>query len=165
MIKESEKDRQLQREAGAALLDQGAKFKVRWWFGVMIPMQIRPLRPGTIVAMSREATHLTPVSDGENMIAEMLRAGGNLRHIARMAAMAILNRPGRMWLTRPLARLLLSRVEGTAEMLTLMALVYRQMGAEHFFFIMQLTAGMNFLRKKTPTENTAAATPSGAPSP
>ena len=99
------------------------------------------------------------------MIHEMLRTGGNLRVIARMAAVAILNRPGRFWMTGMLSRLLLKRVESTAELFTLMALVYRQMGAEHFFFIMQLTQGMNFLRKRTPTENTAAVTPTGVPSP
>lgn len=165
MTKEMDKDKQLQQEAGAALLDQSAKFKVRWRFGIMIPMGIRPLRPGTIVRLSQESTRLKDVSDSENMIHEMLRTGGNLRVIARMAAVAILNRPGRFWLTGMLSRLLLKRVESMEELFTLMALVYRQMGAEHFFFIMQLTSGMNFLRKRTPTENTAAVTPTGVPSP
>lgn len=158
------KEKQLQREAADALLDQGSKFKVRWIFGIMLPLQIRPLRPGTIVRLSRESTYLTEVNESENMIHEMLRTGGNLRVMAHMAATAIINRPGRFWLVGPLARLLLKRVENTSEIFTLMAMVYKQMGAEHFFFTMQLTAGMNFLRKKTTTVNTAEASPSGVPS-
>jgi hypothetical protein len=56
MQNESSKDKQTQYEAGAVLLDEPIRFKVKWWFGINIPMGIRPLKPGTIVKISQQET-------------------------------------------------------------------------------------------------------------
>jgi hypothetical protein len=166
MQKESEKDKQLQRDAGATLLDEGMKFKVKWIFGIKLPLSIKPLHPATIVKISQQQTMLKDVQEGENLFYEMLKTAGNLNVIAKIAALATLNSRWKIMLfTRVLTSLLLWRVESTKEMFTLMAMVYRQMGAEHFFFIMQLTSGMNFLKRKTTAESTGEVTPSGVQSP
>lgn len=161
---ETAKDKQTQFAAGQTLLNEPVKFKVKWWFGIKLPMGIRPLHPGTIVKISQQETRLKDVNESENMIHEMLVTGANLRVFCRIVALAILNNPVKIALfTGMLTRLLMWRVETTQELFGLTAITYRQMGAEHFFFTMQLTKGMNFLKKKIPTENTVAETHSGEP--
>jgi len=162
MTKESDKTTQYQ--AGSTILDEGVKFKIPFWFGTKLTLNISPLKPGTIVKISQQAAMLEDVNEGEQMVAELMRTGGNLRRFCRIIALAALNAPGRMWLAPWLSRVLMWRVRSTPELFGYTSLVYRQMGAEHFFFIMTLTKGMNFLRKKE-AENTAAAKPSGEPSP
>jgi hypothetical protein len=129
-------------------------------------MGIRPLKPGTIVKISQQETRLTDVSESENMIHEVLKSGNNLKVFCRIIALAILNSPGRIfWLRRALTYFLLWNIPSTKDIFTLSAIVYRQMGAEHFFFTMQLTKGMNFLKKRTPTESNEGAGHSGVQSP
>ena len=164
-MKETDKDKQLQQEAGATLLNEPIKFRIPFWFGTRLTLGIRPLRPGTIVKISQQTARLTDVEESENMIHEMMKAGGNLRVFARILALAILNDPVRIRLfARPLTRVIMWRVPSLAEMFAYVSLVYKQMGAEHFFFIMTLTKGMSFLKRRTKPESTGAAKPSGEPS-
>lgn len=157
-------EKQTQYQAGSTLLDEGIKFKIPFWLGTKLTLNIRPLHPGTIVKISQQAALLESVNEGEQMVAELMRSGGNLRRMCRIIALAALNSPGSMWMAPWLTRVLMWRVRSTVELFGYTSLVYRQMGAEHFFFIMTLTKGMNFLRKRE-AENTAAAKPSGEPSP
>ncbi len=159
---ESLKDKQTIYEAGATLLNEPVRFKIKWWFGIKLPFGIRPLKPGTIVKISQQETRLKPVDESGQMIHELLLAGNNYKVFARIIAVAVLNHPVKIRLfSRWLSYFLLWNIPSTQDMLTLISLVYKQMGAEHFFFIMQLTQGMNFLKKRMKTENTGAEKPSG----
>jgi hypothetical protein len=155
----------IEYQAGATLINDGITFDVQITRGWKKRFTIRPLHPGTIVKMSQQVTMLEPVSESENMIQEMMARGKNIRPISRILAYAVLN--GRFKIAlfgRLLSALLMWRVESMEYMLAYMTLAYRQMGAQHFFFIMALTKGMNFLEKKTTAENTGEAKPSGAAS-
>jgi hypothetical protein len=166
MQKEDSKDKQTQLDAGATLLNEPIRFKIPFIFGIKLSLGIRPLHPGTIVKISQQETRLKDVSESDNMIHELMKSGSNLRVFCRIVAIGILNNPVKISLfTGYLTRLLMWKVESTSELFTLNAIVYRQMGAEHFFFIMQLTKGMNFLKKRTTPESIGEANPSGEPSP
>lgn len=164
-MKETEKDKETQYEAGAAIMGDPIKFKIPFWFGTRLTLGIRPLKPGTIVRISQQTSRLIDVEESENMIHEMMKAGGNLKIFVRILALAILNHPVKIKLfAGVLSRILLWRVPSTSELFAYVNLVYRRMGAEHFFFIMTLTKGMTFLKKRTKTESNAEVKPSGAPS-
>jgi hypothetical protein len=167
MQKETDKDKekQIQYEAGATILGDPIKFKIPFWFGTRLTLGIRPLKPGTIVRISQQTAQLTDVEESENMIHEMMKAGGNLKIFVRILALAILNHPVKIKLfAGVLSRMLLWRVPSTSELFAYISLVYKRMGAEHFFFIMTLTKGMTFLKKRTKAESTGEDKPSGAPS-
>lgn len=164
---ETEKDKKTQYEAGSTILGDGIKFRIPFWFGTKLTLTIRPLHPGTIVKISQQSTKIKDVFEDENMINELMKTGDNLRVFCRIVALGATNNPMKIrlfagWLTR----VLMWRVKSTQELYSYVSLVYRQMGAEHFFFIMTLTKGMNFLKKKTNgQEKTVEVKPSGAPSP
>ena len=164
---ETEKDKKTQYEAGSTLLGDGIKFRIPFWFGTKLTLNIRPLHPGTIVKISQQSTKISDVYEDENMINELMKTGDNLKIFCRIVALGVLNNPVKIrmlagWLTR----VLMWRVTSTQELFSYVSLVYRQMGAEHFFFIMTLTKGMNFLKKKTNGQEKAGEVkPSGAPSP
>ena len=165
MEKETIKDKQLQNEAGATLLDEATRFKIDW-HGIKIPFGIRPLHPATIVKISMQETRLKDVSESENMIHEMLKSGSNMKVFCRIIALAILNNQIKIALfTGIMTRFLMWNIPSTKDIFTLTAIRYRNMGAEHFFFTMQLTKGMNFLKKRTPMESNAEAGHSGVQSP
>lgn len=147
---ETEKDKKTQYEAGSTLLGDGIKFSIPFWLGTKLTLNIRPLHPGTIVRISQQSTKISDVYEDENMINELMKTGDNLKIFCRIVALGVLNNPVKIrmlagWLTR----VLMWRVTSTQELFSYVSLVYRQMGAEHFFFIMTLTKGMNFLKKKT----------------
>ena len=148
-------------QAGATLVDEGITFDVPIFGKRKIRLSVKPLKAGTIVKISQQAGKLTQVEESDNMIQEMLAKGENLKPIARIVAYGVLNSRLKIRLFGAiLANILMWRVESLEFLFAYLSLVYRQMGAQHFFFIMALTKGMNFLKKKSP-ENSEAAKPFG----
>lgn len=152
-----------QYQAGAAIVDEGIKFKVPLFWGLSKTFTIRPLRPGTIVRISQQQTRMIPINDQENMMHELLAKGGNLRNIATIIALAAINRPVvnriRLWLYR---WILLNWTEKTSHLFSYQAIVFRQMDAQFFFLCMASAKKMTFLEPKTATEPSPGAAPSGA---
>ena len=164
-MKEKKQDESMEYQAGATLVNQGITFDVPIIGKIPCRLKIRPIKGGTIIYMSMQATKIKQIEESENMIQEMLSKGENLKPISRILAYAVLNN----WILIPLFGRLLSyfllwKVENMERLLAYMTLAYRQMSAQHFFFIMALTKGMNYLEKKTKQENKEAAKPSGEPS-
>lgn len=153
-------------QAGATLVDEGITFKVPLYFGIKVPLTIRPLRGGTLVRISQEVALMDDIDvENQNMIQELLKNGHQLKRIASVIAHAVINRE---FYKRPLFRfyrwLILNRVENLSYIFSYLSLVYRQIDAEHFFFIMASAKRMNHLAKKTKTENSPEVKPSGVPS-
>ena len=145
-------------EAGSTLVHDGISFPVPFIFGTKLKIKIRPLLPGTIVRESMEVMKLKKAPS--ETIDGLLDAGTNYKIFARMIAIAHINnrKPGTM-LTRLLTWILLWKIKSPADMLAYVAIVYRQMDANRFFFIMVLTKGMNYLETKA--ENTGEEKPFG----
>ena len=140
---------QIPFEAGDILLNQGIRFKVPFFFWLKLPLTIRPLHPGTIIAISQQVLKLKQVDEAENMVVELLKAGENLKTHCKIVAIGALNNPVKIKLfSRFLTWLLQWRVKDNTELLAYVSLVYKQLDAERFFFIMTLTKGMNFLNRK-----------------
>lgn len=161
---DTEKDRKTEYQAGATIIGDGIKFRIPFWFGTRLTLNIRPLHPGTIIRISQQTTRIVDVDEGENMITELMKSGENMRVFCRIVALAALNNRLKIRLfTGMLTSVLMWRVKSLQELFAYSSLVYRQIGAEHFFFIMTLTKGMNFLKKKT-AEKTGEEKPSGGQS-
>jgi len=155
-------ENQIPFESGSVLLDQGIRFKIPFFFWLKLPLTIRPLRPGTITAISQQVLLLEQVEESENMVQELLKTGNNLAIHCRIVAIGAMNGPFMIPLfTRIITWLLKWKIKSTAELLAYVSIVYRQMDAERFFFIMTLTKGMNFLNKKVVPESSGEETPSG----
>jgi hypothetical protein len=164
-MKEKKQDESMEYQAGATLVDEGITFTVPIVDKIQRKFKIRPLKAGTIVKISQQVTKINQLQESDNMIQEMLEKGANLKPISKILAYAVLNNPVKIALFgRLLSHTLLWKVENMERLLANMTLAYRQMGAQHFFFIMALTKGMNFLEKKTIAESSAAVKPSGAQS-
>lgn len=137
-------------QAGATLVDDGIKFPIKGIFGRKKELTIKPLRPGTIIRISKELTKLKPIDDTATMIQETMAKGENLKAIAAVISYAIINREFfKAWKFRYYRWLLLNRCDNLQDLYAYLKLVYRQMSAEHFFFIMALTPAMNYLTKQT----------------
>jgi hypothetical protein len=154
----------LEYQAGAALVDEGIRFDVPGIFTGKVSLEIKPLKPGTIARLGMLASKLEQIE--ESTVQELLRKGKNISVIAEMIAVAVINQQiFKKWKLKYYKWLLLNRVESMKYLYAYMNLVYRQMSAEHFFFIMALTNGMNHLKtKQTAQESTEAAKHSGEPS-
>ncbi|HQE53251.1 MAG TPA: hypothetical protein PLD74_12895 [Prolixibacteraceae bacterium] len=154
-----------QYQAGAAIVDEGIKFKVPLFWGIKKTFLIRPLRPGTLVRISQQQARMKPLVEDENMVHELLGKGTNLRHVATMIALAAINRPIlsriKLWWYR---WILLNYTEKTADMFAYQSLVLRQMDAQFFFLIMASAKKMTFLEPKTTTEPSQVGARSGVPS-
>jgi hypothetical protein len=165
MTENKKQTENMEYQAGATLVDEGITFDVPAIWGKKIRLSVKPLKAGTIVKISQQVTKLKPVNEEENIIQEMLANGESLKPIARIVAYGVLNSRLKIKLFgRIMADFLLWKVESLEYLFAYMSLVYRQMGAQHFFFIMALTKGMNFLQKKTTPESNAAETRSGGQS-
>lgn len=149
--KESSRDPAVEYQAGSTLVDEGIRFRLPLLWGMNLRLTVRPLRPGTIIRISQQVTRMEQINEGEAMVQEMLRTGGNLRHACRIVALACLNSRWRVaLLSGVLARMIEWKVRNVEELFAYVSVACRQMGAQHFFFIMALTKGMNFLERKTP---------------
>ena len=145
-------------QAGSALIDEGIEFSIPGIFKKKI-FTIKPLKPGTIVRISQLVTKLEPISEGDLAAHELMSKGKNLKVIAEIIATAIINREFfKRWKFFYYRWMLLNKVENIQYLHSYLLLVYRQMSADHFFFIMALTPAMNFLKKR---ENKEAEKPSG----
>lgn len=143
-------------QAGATLIEDGIKFSVNGIFKGKKTLTIKPLKPGTVVRISQLAGKITEVNEKNNMSQELLANGKNLKHIAGIIAHAIINqRFFKKWKFRYYRWMLLNRVDDLKHLRDYFNLVYRQMGGDHFFFIMALTPGMNYLKRKEPESNEA----------
>lgn len=151
--KKAQRDPEVEYQAGSAIVDEGMFFKIPFWFGTKLKLTVKPLKPGTIVKISQVVTLLKKIDDADANVQEALRSGANLKAICRILALGCTNSRWKIaMLSGWLSRVLLWRVPNTQELFAYLSLVYRQVGAQHFFFIMALTGGMNFLEKKTTTE-------------
>lgn len=157
-----EENNKIPFEAGGAIVDEGIRFKLPFFFWIKIPLTIRPLRPGTIVRISMEVLKMEKVSESENMIHEFLKAGKNLKNHAKIVALAALNNPvGIKLFSRLFTWLILWKVRDIRQLAVYVQIVYKQMESERFFFIMALTKGMNFLSKKQNQEDSKEEKPTG----
>lgn len=148
-------------QAGATLIEDGIKFNVGGIWGGKKELTIKPLKPGTVVRISQLAGKIKEVNESNNMSQELLANGKNLKYIAGIIAHAIINqRFFKKWKFKYYRWLLLNRVENVKYLRDYFNLVYKQMGGDHFFFIMALTPGMNYLKKKA-EDNTGEVKPSG----
>jgi len=156
MEKETIKDKQTQYEAGAVLIREPIKFKIPFYFGTKLTLSIRPLTPNTITRVSMQESKLVEVSVSDNMIKELMKAGKNTKIFCRMIAYSHLDGTIKTKLFGKILTFFIGEfVQSNEHLFNYMMIVYKQMNAEHFFFIMQLTKGMNFLKKRTPTESNA----------
>lgn len=138
------KEENTEYQAGATIVNDGIKFNVG-----KRSFTVKPLTPYTIVRISMEASLMKPIGESDNMIAEMLDKGKNLKHVARIVAIATLNKAWKIRLFgRMLAGYLLRNTENLEYLLSYLNVVYRQMSPHHFFFITTLTKGMNMMAKK-----------------
>jgi hypothetical protein len=154
----------MEYQAGSTLLDEGISFDVPIIGKKKIRLYVKPLRAGTIVKISQQVTRFQKINESDEMIAEMLAKGENLVPVSKIVAYGVLNSRIKIKLFgRILSNFLLWKVESLEYLFAYVSLVYRQMGAQHFFFIMALTKGMNFLERTKTTENIAAEKPSGEP--
>lgn len=143
----------IEYKAGAALVDDGIFFKVPLIFGLHAKLEIKPLRPGTIVRICQEMTKIEAIDEKENQLQEFLAKGKNLKHIASIISHAVINQQiFKRWKYRYYRWILLNRTESLKAMYSYMGIVYRQMDASQFFFIMALTPAMNHLTKKPTAE-------------
>lgn len=132
----------LEYQAGSALVEGGISFKVG-----RRKFTIEPLRPGTIIRISKLVTKLKSMTS-DLTVTQVLEVGDNLKIIAEIIATAIINRKVfSRWRFFWYRWLLLNRVESLEFLHSYLLIVYRQLGAEHFFFIMASTPAMNFLKK------------------
>jgi hypothetical protein len=159
MANSKERDPEMEYQAGAALVDDGITFKIPFLFGLKLRLKVRPIRGGTLIRMSMQVAKMKPVNESEQMIPEMFRAAGNLKYIYRIIALGCTNR---WWSVKLLSGILAKIVEWNVrdlnELFAYLSIVYRQTSPQHFFFIMALTKGMNYLEKKpTSQEKTGEA--------
>lgn len=161
--KKSERDIATEYQAGATVVDEGISFKIPFWFGTKLKLTIRPIRGGTLVKMSMQVTKLKPINENESMVQEMLRSADNIRPICRIIALGCLTRSQikTKLFAGILTNILLWKVESMEEMFAYLSIVYRQMSPQHFFFIMALTKGMNWMERKNDQEKTGEAKPFG----
>jgi hypothetical protein len=139
-------------QAGATLINEGIDFTIPGIFSKKT-FSIKPLKPGTIVKISQYIATLEPISEDDMAVQELLTKGKNLNVIADVIATAIINREiTQRWKFRYYRWLLLNKVENLQYLYSYLLLVYRQMSAEHFFFIMALTPAMNYLKKRESKE-------------
>lgn len=144
----------MEYKAGSALVDDGIFFKIPLIFGLNAKLEIKPLKPGTIVRICQEMTKIEAIDEKENQLQEFLAKGKNLKHIAAIISHAVINQSlVKKWKFRYYRWLMLNRTESLKAMYAYMGIVYRQMDAQQFFFIMALTPAMNHLMKKQ-TETT-----------
>lgn len=149
-------------QAGATLVNEGISFEIPGIFRKKVSLEIKPLKPGTIVRISQLVSKLETIDQDDMAIQQLLSKGKNLKIMADVVATAAINQEFfSRWKFRYYRYLLLSKVESLQYLYSYLLLVYRQMSAEHFFFIMALTPAMNYLKKKK-TENTGEAKHSGA---
>lgn len=140
----------MEYKAGSALVDDGIYFKIPLLFGLNAKLEIKPLRPGTIVRICQEMTKIEAIDEKENQLQEFLSKGKNLRHIAGIISHAVINQKlFSRWKFRYYRWLLLNRCKSMKDLYAYFSIVYRQMDAQQFFFIMALTPAMNHLTKKT----------------
>nr|WP_319268309.1 hypothetical protein [uncultured Draconibacterium sp.] len=152
-------------QAGSALVHDGIKFKVPFLLGSKITLCIKPCLPGTNVRISQKIEQLDKVDVDNPTVQEFMSNGENINHIAGIIATAIVNRKVfRMPLYRFYKWLMLDKVESMEHLYQYFLLVQRQMGPLFFYRIMELTPAMNYLTKRTPTENSKEEKPSGEPS-
>ena len=98
-------------------------------------------------------TKIKPIDSKEDQLQEFLAKGDNIRHIASIIAHAVINREFfKRWKFFYYRWLLLNRTRGLKEMNAYFSLVFRQMDASQFFFIMALTPALNHLMKKETQE-------------
>lgn len=156
------KENKAEYQAGSVLVDDGIQFEIPGWLVKKIRLTIKPLKPGTMVRISQLAGKLEPVNESASMSQELLAKGGNLKIIAGIIAHAIINRRNlKGWKFRYYRWLMLNRVKDLRHLYAYLNIVFRQMSAEHFFFIMALTPAMNYLKRKE--GKTEEEKPSGEP--
>lgn len=156
-------EKNIEYQAGAALVDDGIKFSVDGWFGKKISFTIRPARPGTIARISQRSTLLEPVDEGT--IQEFMASGKNLRVIAGIIATAIINSEiHKLWKYQFIKWLILNRTKDITYLYSYLLLVQKQMGPVFFYRIMNLTPAMNYLKKAEKEASSGEAKPFGAPS-
>lgn len=153
-------EKNIEYQAGAALVDDGIKFSVDGWFGKKISFTIRPARPGTIARISQRSTLLEPVDEGT--IQEFMASGKNLRVIAGIIATAIINSEiHKLWKYQFIKWFILNRTKDITHLYSYLLLVQRQMGPVFFYHIMSLTPAMNYLKKAEKEASSGEAKPSG----
>jgi hypothetical protein len=164
MQKETEKDKQAQREAAAALLGDPVYFQVPFYFGINIKLGIRPLLPGTMVRINKILTKLRDIETGD--IYEVFEKGDNIVPIAEALATAVINdNIFKMWKYRWYRWLMLHRTESTKHLYYNYLLLLKQADPEFFFLIMELTPALKMLRKRMKAEKPSEGKPSGEHSP
>lgn len=134
----------LEEQAGRTLLDEGAKFGIKIW-GKERMFAIKPLKLGTIIAISKEVAWLKQIKEDEEMVPAILSSADNLKSLSNVVALAVLNSKGKNRFAPLLGRIFLNRLT-TKELFQLSALVVKQMSVEDFFFTMRLIGGASILK-------------------
>jgi len=139
----------IEYQAGAALVHEGIKFNIPFYFGKKISLTVKPCTPGTNVRISQKILKLKKINQDNPTIQEFLEKGSNTKIIAGIIATAIINQEiFKMWKYRLLKWLLLYKTENMEYLYLYFLIVQRQMGPVFFYRIMRLTPAMNILMKK-----------------
>lgn len=138
--------KEVEYRAGAALVDEGISFDVDGIFSKKKRLIIRPLRPGSIVRISMRVSKLEDIQEAS--ISEFLAKGRNLKLIAEIITIAVINQEFfKRWKFPFIRWLLLNRTKDLRYLYEYFQLVMVQSAPEFFFLLMSSTPTMNYLKK------------------
>jgi hypothetical protein len=142
------------KEAAKALLNEGAKFGIKW-LGKEWKFSIKPLYLGTIIKISEHSSSLSEL-DLNDAVASMLKSKDNLKALSKIVACAILNNRFKLRFSGIFAWWLMYRLT-PKELHSIALVVVKQMSVEDFFFTTRLIGGANLLMTKEEVENQSGA--------
>ncbi len=149
-----DKNKKIEYQAGATLVDEGISFDVPFFFGKKITLTIKPLKPGTNVRISQKVLTLEDVDMENPTIQEFLQKGKNIKIIAGIIATAVINMElFKLWKYRFIKLLMLYKTEDMEYLYNYFLIAQRQAGPVFFYRIMESTPAMNFLMKKEEKKN------------
>jgi hypothetical protein len=137
----------LEQSAGQALLNEGVKFGIKVW-GKERLFIIKPLKLGTIIAISKESSALCTVNGDIELVPALVQSSDNLKALAKVVALACLNTRFKNKFSGLLANWLMYKLT-TKELYQLSIIVVKQIDVEDFFFTIRLIGGVNLLKSKT----------------
>ena len=129
----------IESKASDTLLDKPVKFRIG-----KKNFKIKPLKLGTIIAIGKQ-TSLFGQIDNIEAVPAMLNASGNLKPMAKVIALAVLNSRIKNAFASLYAQYFLYKLTPN-ELYQVAMYIVRQMKVDDFFFTMTLMKGANVLK-------------------
>ena len=124
------------------LLDNSTRFKLRFW-GIRIPLSIKPLKLGTLIYIAKYASQIGEVKNLSDAVAAIGTSKTNAKPLTRIAAVSILNSGTRIKLFARLLSMLLLWKLTAKELNSLLAIVINQAEIADFFLATTLATRIN----------------------